>query len=41
MVKIRITLLANESRGETSGSWRVTQERIFSDDELSHDKTVD
>ena len=37
-VEIIISFEQDESTDETKGRWRVTQERILSDDELTHDK---
>ena len=37
-VEIIISFEQDELDNETEGSWRVTQERILSDDELTHDK---
>lgn len=36
-IEIIISFEQDASNDETDGSWRVTQERILSDDELTHD----
>ena len=33
-----IKIIISFERDETEGSWRVSQEKILSDDELTHDK---
>lgn len=33
-----ISFEQDETNGETEGNWQITQERILSDDELTHDK---
>ena len=37
-IEIIISFEQDELNNETEGRWRVTQERILSDDELAHDK---
>jgi len=37
-IEIIISFEQDESDSEIAGNWRVTQERILSDDELTHDK---